>query len=242
MFYPDKQNKMPKTDKTLLRIGRKLWDRMIFDRISKDTKQAILSLDYIVSNYDSNELVIKTGARIEHICVVISGVLKSTDYTKEGKELNSSYFFGDDVLPGGDAFPFYLVYSDEKIYSFSTICFKKATVVWIPVDGLLPIIAADPVFSHNILKFVSHYTNYSKSMLRCVQYRRVEDRLAYWLCVMHEKNTVKIPNSQEVLGDMLHVNRSTINQVLKKMAEHDLITLKRREIIVKNRAKLLEFL
>lgn len=219
----------------------RFWDRTIFRNISDDSRKAILSMDAKVISYHANERIMEEGDDISDICVILEGVLKSTEYTVDGKELNSSYFFGGEILPGGDAFPFYLVYSGEKKYFFHTYCLKKAKVVWLPVAQLLPIIDADHVFLGNVLRFVSEYTRYSKMMLRCVQYRKVADRLAYWLVRVNDPSTViRIPNSQEVLADMLHVNRSSLNQALKEMEEEHIITMDGRRIQVLDESALEE--
>lgn len=212
-------------------MNENFWNRLIFRNISEESKKAITEMDKTYGSYVANELIVREGDLIDHICVILSGVLKSTEYTIDGKELNSSYFFGDDTIPGGDAFPFYLVYGGEKKYFFNTYCLKKATTVWLPTEHLLPIINSDPQFLKNVLQFVSEYSRYSRAMLRCVQYRKVADRVVFWLLQINEGNKfVRIPNSQEVLADMLHVNRSSLNQTLKKMTEDKIISLKGREI------------
>ncbi|MDO5688997.1 MAG: Crp/Fnr family transcriptional regulator [Tissierellia bacterium] len=212
-------------------LDEQFWDRLIFRNISPKSKKAIEEMDKTICSYSANELIIREGEPIDHICVIISGVLKSTEYTAEGKELNSSYFFGGDIIPGGDAFPFYLVYGGEKNYFFNTYCFIKARAVWLPVKYLLPVIEKDPIFLHNVLVFVSEYSRYSRAMLRCVQYRKVFDRIAFWLIHVNAGNTtIRIPHSQGVLADMLHVNRSTLNQSLKVMEQEGLIRVDGREI------------
>ncbi len=214
-------------------MDERFWDRVIFRNISEASKKAIMSINKKEQTYHANERILEEGEPIDHICVIVSGVLKSTEYTLDGKELNSSYFFGEDTYPGGDAFPFYLVYGGMKNYFYHTYCLKKAHVVWLPVDELQPIINSDPVFLQNVLTFVSQYTCYSKLMLRCVQYRRVKDRLAYWLMHLNDPNgSIRIPNSQEVLADMLHVNRSTLNQALQAYVDEEVIRMDGQNIWV----------
>ena len=223
----------------MIKLDDRFWDRLIFRNISAESKRAIETMDKTKKSYQANERIIEEGEPIDDICVILSGVLKSTEYTLEGKELNSSYFFEGKVIPGGDAFPFYLVYGGEKNYFFSTYCLKKATVVWLPVKELFPVIEKDPVFLHNVLVFVSHYSRYSRAMLRCVQYRKVTERLAFWLTHVNDPgHPIPIPNSQEVLADMLHVNRSSLNQALGEMDDAGLIMLEGRTILVLDENKL----
>ncbi len=214
-------------------MDERFWNRVIFRNISDESKNAIEKMNKTVATYQANERILSDGDEIDHICVIVTGVIKSTEHTLDGKELNSSYFFGEDTYPGGDAFPFYLVYGGRKTYFFHTYCFKKAEVVWLPVNELQEIINRDTVFLQNILTFVSDYTCYSKLMLRCVQYRKVKDRLAYWMIHLNDPTaTIRIPNSQEVLADMLHVNRSSLNQALQSFVEDKVICMEGRNIRV----------
>lgn len=221
-------------------MDERFWNRVIFRNISEESKEAIIKMNKINADYQANEKILSEGDPIDHICIIVSGVLKSTEYTIDGKELNSSYFFGEDVYPGGDAFPFYMVYGGMKHHLSHTYCVKKASVVWLPVEELKPIINNDPVFLKNVLIFVSQYTCHSKLLLRCVQYRKVKDRLAYWLTYMNDPNkTISIPNSQEVLADILHVNRSSLNQALQSYIEEGILSIEDKEIQVLKKEELL---
>lgn len=203
------------------------WDRMIFEGISEESKKAIENMPKEEKSYKANELVSSEGEAIESVCIIFTGALKATEYTSEGKELNSSYYFA------GDAFPFYLVYGGIKKNFSNTYALKKSRVVWLKVKDLIPIIDNDQVFLHNILRFVAEYCCYSKLIIRCTQYRRVLDRLSFWL--LHVKNPdkiIEIPNSQEVLADILHVNRSSLNQELKFLDTEGIIELEKKKIRV----------
>lgn len=221
-------------------MDKRFWDRLIFTDISPESKEAILAMPKRICKYSPGERIHNEGDPIDEICVIVRGVLKSTEYTADGKELNSSYFFGEDTIPGGDAFPFYLVYGGEKFYYFNTVCLKKAEVVWLPVKELFPVIHRDSRFLQNVLVFVSQYSRYSRQLLRCVQYRKVTDRIAFWLTRVSEGDVVRIPNSQEVLGDMLHVNRTSLNAGLKELEHEGVIRVEGKDIHILDRDDLME--
>ena len=88
---------------------------------------------------------------------------------------------------------------------------------------------------HNVLIFVSEYTNYNKKVIRTTSYNKVIQRLAFWLLTsMNDQNIYKLPGTQEVFADILLTNRSTLNQELQKLREMDAIHLKGKTIKVKN--------
>lgn len=210
-------------------MDKLFWDRDIFKGISQKSIDAINKMKKREQSYDANEFMIMENEDIDEFCIILDGVVKSTEYTAIGKELNSSYFFG------GDSFPFYLVYGGKKKYFFNTLAVKKTKVVWLDVEELIEIINNDKVFLINILEFVARYTISSKLLLRCVQYRKVIERLSYWIIHINDpQKPIPIPSSQEVLSDMLHVNRSSLNLEIHRLCEIGVIELRKKNIIVKD--------
>lgn len=211
----------------------KFWDRMIFENISEDSRIKIENLPKKICNYKAKEIIQEEGEDIDSVCIIISGALKSTEYTADGRELNSSYYFA------GDAFPFYLIYGGIKKTFYNTIALKKSRVVWLPIDELVKIIDNDQIFLHNILRFVAEYCCYSKLILRCLQYKKISERLSYWLLNMNNEETeVLIPDSQSVLADILCVSRASLNQELKKFEKNGYIKLDNKKIKILDRNKL----
>jgi len=222
-------------------LDDRFWNRLIFKNISKDSREAILKINSRECVYAANELIIEEGEEIKDICVILEGVLKSTEYTSDGKELNSSYFYVGKKINSsypfaGDAFPFYLIYGGIKRYFFNTYSVKKSRVIWLPVKELLPIIERDSIFLKNVLQFVAEYACYSKIILRGVQYRKIEDRLAYWMLNLNDPDKdIPIPYSQEVLADILHVSRSSLNQELKRLKNEKIISYNGKSIKILNK-------
>lgn len=59
------------------------------------------------------------------------------------------------------------------------------------------------------------------------------DRLAYWLIkINNPKNWIELPISQDILSDILHVNRSTLNQEITKLQKLGVIETERKRIRV----------
>ncbi len=214
--------------------------RPIFKGISTESIARLLRTNSQRKSYEPNEVVFRKGDSLKYFCIIEKGLLKSSEYTNGGKEMSSSYFYhekdmGTDYPFAIDAFPFYLIYGGMGKHTMDTYSVKSSTIIKIPIDELKPIVESDPVFMKNVLMFVSEFACYSQIMLRAVEYRRVEERLAYWMLNVNEsRNNIRIPYSQEVLAGMLHVSRSSLNQELIRLREEDLIEINKRKIIIKN--------
>ena len=215
-------------------------NRPLFEKISTESIAKLLRTNSIMEDYETNEIVFRKGEDLNYFCIVVKGLLKSSEFTTKGKEISSSYFYylkdmGRDYAFAIDAFPFYLIYLGHGKHTMDTYAVKNSTIIKVPVEELMPIVESDPVFMKNVLTFVSKFAYYSQVMLKTVEYRRIEERLAYWMLEVNEsQNSIRIPYSQEVLAGMLHVNRSTLNQELGRLREEELITISNKRIIIKD--------
>lgn len=103
----------------------------LFKNMSQNTVDCLNNLAYVKTQYDVGESVAHFGEPIDYINVVMSGTLKTNEYTFEGKEIVSSYY------SAYDAFPFYLLYSQVYNYPYNVICHKKSKIILLPVEGLI---------------------------------------------------------------------------------------------------------
>lgn len=199
----------------------------IFEGISEKSKEALRNIKKREASYSSNDLVISAGEDIKEICIILEGVLRCTEFTNVGKPVNSSYY------GPGVSFPFYMLYGGESVYSFDTYAIRKTKVVWLAWDDIKKIIEEDINFMRNVMIYIAEFTCYNQRVLRALQYRRVRDRLVYWLVNINNPSiTINIPISQEVIADILHVNRSTLNRELNILRDAGAIAIANKRIDV----------
>ncbi|MDO5018203.1 MAG: Crp/Fnr family transcriptional regulator [Lagierella massiliensis] len=214
--------------------------RPLFKNISTESLAKLLRTNSKRKHYESNEVIFRKGENIKYFCIIERGLLKTSEYTNRGKEMSSSYFYyeknlGTDYPFAIDAFPFYLIYGGTGKHTMDIYAVKSTTLIKIPIEEFKPIIESDSIFMLNVLNFVSQFACYGQIMLRAVEYRRIEERLAYWMLNVNEsRKNIYIPYSQEVLAEMLHVNRSSLNQELGRLREQGLIDIYKRKITIKN--------
>lgn len=194
-----------------------LLDFKIFEGISEKTAQAILDINPQIYHYEAKNISVRNDEFLKYILLIRKGCLKTTEYMINGKEIVSSYY------SEGDAFPFYLHYGKYTNFPYDVYAIKKSEVYFMPFEEFKPIIDKDLVLMNNVLTFVSEYLCFNKFVLRATQYYRINQRLAYWLLHMDKVNPLKIPKTQEMLADLLRVNRSCLNTELKDMESEGLI-------------------
>lgn len=178
-------------------------------------------------SYRPGELIVSEGDTIRNVGIVDKGVLKSVVNTYDGKQQSASFFFE------GDIFPLYLIYGGCKQYFFNTYCVKNTTVSWIPVPDFMALADKNREMVYLILQYVAGYACYNKMIMRALHYRRVSERLAFWLLNFHVAGKpFTLPFSQEILADILYVNRSCLNQELRRLEKEHIVARKGREITI----------
>lgn len=205
----------------------KIFKLDLFQDVSENTKEKINKMNHEVSQYKMNELIHRNGDPIDRIGILVSGSLKATNYSRQGKEVDTFYFFSV------DCFPMYLIYGGQNFYPYNVYSFKKTKMIWFEREEFLKVVESDPKLLKNILCMISDYTCYNKLLLGASQYYKVSQRLAYWLLESSlGKEYVEIPSSQEVLSNLLMVNRSSLNQELKKLEGNGMIHVDHRKIYI----------
>lgn len=197
-----------------------LLDFKIFEGISDDTAQAIQDINPRIYYYEAKNISVRNAEFLKYVLLIRKGCLKTTEYMINGKEIVSSYY------SEGDAFPFYLHYGKYSNFPYDVYAIKRSEVYFMPFEELKPIIDNDLILMNNILTFVSEYLCFNKFVLRATQYYRINQRLAYWLLHMDNVHPLKIPKTQEMLADLLRVNRSCLNSELKFMESEGIIEVK----------------
>lgn len=202
----------------------------IFKGVSEERKHELKLVNKRFETFKPGEKIIRVGSKINEVCVILDGIVRCVEYGPGKKEIDSFYF------TTGVTFPFYMLIGGEKFHSFDTFAVKKTKVMWLPWDEIEPIINKDIVLMHNILVFIAEFTCYNKMIARCLEYRRVQDKIAYWLLHLSKSSeAVFVPMTQDILSDILQVNRSNLNKELMNLQRLKVIEINKQEIKILDR-------
>lgn len=179
-------------------------------------------------NYRAGECVQSEGDTITHFGIVVSGILKAVSYSREGEELCNAYFEEEDV------FPEFLYLSGNRHYTYLLYAEKRAQVLWIPISLLEEMLSSDAGLVSALLCYVSQRGLKNQLYLNCLNYQTVRERIAYWIVGIRKieaRQEVHMPRSQQIFANMLHVNRSSLNQELKQMEREGYFRLDKEKML-----------
>lgn len=164
--------------------------------------------------YPTGQCVHYQGTEITHLGIVTSGILKAVSVSNSGRELCSAYFEEEDT------FPEFLFLTGNRCYTYSLYVEKKATVLWIPLEILDEMLTADPQLMSALLFHVSQRGLKNQLYLNCLNYQTIRERIAYWIVGIQKidpRMSIRMPRSQTIFSNILHVSRSSLNQELRQM-------------------------
>lgn len=194
---------------------------------------------FIRKIYDASQYIQPQGAKITSFGIVETGILKAVNLTADGGEMCQAYFEAKDL------FPEFLYFTGKKYYRYHLAAEKKSTVIWIPTQVMEEMLKEDSKLMYALLLYISERGLKNQLYLNCLNYQTIRERIAYWIVGMHSlapSQSIYVPCSQQILANMLHVSRASLNQELKQMEKEGIFRIKKRELMDIEEDRLLELL
>lgn len=208
----------------------------IFDGLPDSTLREIYSLPIQKLVLNQGDAVVHAGDSIESLLAIHSGLLKQAKHLSSGDERVVAYYYE------GEVYPIHLFFSGVKEWPYDIYADYETTVYLIPWNEFHSIVYQHQKLIENILVYTAQCTTHSKIVLNATRYKKIRERLAYWLVYSKYVTANKIPATQKILSDTLRVTRPSLNQELKKLEREGIISIRSNHIDVLDYDFLLEFL
>ncbi|WP_055079401.1 Crp/Fnr family transcriptional regulator [Lagierella massiliensis] len=198
----------------------------IFRYLEDEVINKVYSLDMDHVNFESGDLVVSRGDELNSLLVIKSGLLKQAKYLSDGSEKVVAYYYENEV------YPLHLFYEGIKHWPYNIYAESESDIYFIPWNDLKEIISSSETLTNNVLRFTASCTCHTKIILNATRYKKIQQRLAYWLLMKKYVDTCKIPMTQKMLSDTLRVTRPSLNQELKKLESLKVVRIDVNEIEV----------
>lgn len=131
--------------------------------------------------------------------------------------------------------------SGVKEYQFTLLCEKSSRIAWIDKGEFELKVRKNSEILYDMLIHIFKKGYRAQVLLGCMKYTKIKERLAYWIVEVNQienKEYIKLPRTQSILADSLYVNRSSLNQELKKFVDEGLIEMNKQQLKVLDLEKL----
>lgn len=211
------------------------------DSFLKNVKKSglipLLSEDREVINYVKKQQIYSEGQRPKAVYYVKNGKIKTYKVSDNGKELITN------ILSKGDFLGY--TYALENIaYKESAEVLEDASILIIPKEDFLSLIAADSTIARQFIKLIANNVLDREESLLNIAYNSLRKKVAYQLMVMLEKFKAEAPDTKEIklsrdnLAQATGIATESLIRTLSDFKMENLIDLKGGSIIVLNEGKL----
>lgn len=191
-------------------------------------------------SYKKGDVIETIGTRIREIGIVNKGLLKTVNYSAEGKELNTTLFFTNSILLE------YLYFNDNLNYTYDLVVLRPTTVTWIPTKIFKSVVFEDSLGMELYVHHLIERGLESQRIIACLNYPTIRERICYWIASKNSleigrsdiKPDMELPFTQEIFAKLIKVSRASLNQELHRMEDEGFFTMTRKALTQINQEKI----
>lgn len=192
---------------------------------------ALLLREGTLCRFDAGALIQQKGDDGDGFWLIKSGRVSLCRFADDGNVT----IFG--VLGSGDLFG-ELAYFAGVARQVDAIADGKASLVRISAPLIERLLANQPEFARWLLKSLSNQLRTALDQIEGERQLSAQQRIVRRLLEMVRREGPTLAISQQQLGELIGVSRITSGQVLRRLAQNELISLEYSRIIVRDPEKL----
>jgi len=221
-----------------MKIGKELLKNLFpFLTLDEDKLSKICEYAGIeVKDYLQDEVIIDRSHGERALCFVVEGKCEVE------RSRGASDTMPVKTLGPFDSFGIISVFSQRDSYPTSVVAKAKTSILLIPKDTLLKILADYPEVSLRIIEFLSSKVEYLNDTVSTFCQKSTEGRLARKLILMRSRLGDKIEISMTRLCSEIGIGRASLYRILVEFEKNGLIKTDKKTIIILNPKGLEEIL
>lgn len=214
-------------------IIKQIQDVTLFKGVSAENLR-LLASRAIYKKFKPGDLVIGEADPIRAFYVVITGRLKLSKSSPEGKEQTLS------LLGPGDPFGLCTAFATES-FPASAMAIEESTVMIIPGEFMEAIARKESALLLNIIQILSERLKESMTLIESLALKEIPERLSSFLLhalskdAGEKKNKLELTISQRELAKILGATPEALSRTLRKMSNEGILAVDGRLITILNR-------
>lgn len=214
-------------------IIRQIQNVALFRGVSLENLK-LLSSRAIYKKFKPGELIIGEADPIRAFYVVISGRLKLSKSSSEGREQTLS------LLGPGDPFGLCTAFATDS-FPASAMALEDGEIMIIPGEFMETIARKEPALLLNIIQILSQRLKESMSLIESLALKEIPGRLSSFLLhalsadAKEKKDKLELTISQRELAKILGATPEALSRSLRKMVNEGILTVDGRIINILDR-------
>ena len=215
--------------------ARRLIENCVLFRGLSDTERSTISACAHIRTFDAGDTIFEVGSPGDQMMSVLSGTVRITLPSKDGKELLLA------VIQPGEVFG-ELAVLDGKVRSADAIAETACSLAILDRRDILAFLERNPSTWLKIVEVLCHRLRRTDQVLAEVALMQLPTRLAKMMLRITESGstgqTAKIRFSQRELASMVGGTRESVNKCLRKWQSGGIVQMSESWISITDRAAL----
>jgi CRP/FNR family transcriptional regulator, dissimilatory nitrate respiration regulator len=215
---------------------KQIQDIALFQGLSDEVLEA-LSRRILIGTYQPGEMIIAETDLVKAFFVVVSGQVKLSKTSMEGKE-QTLYLLGP-----GEPFGLCTAFATHD-FPAETVALKKSDILTIPGAAVEEIVMKEPALLLNILRVLSRRLKESMTLIESLALKEIPQRLASFLILTQVRENkgngerIELPISHRELSKILGSTPEALSRALRKMQNDGVLEVQGKMITVLDRRAL----
>lgn len=187
--------------------------------------------------YDEGQFIARDKDNIESLCLLRSGRVKLSQYSRTGKEQIVH------IYTKGEMMGLCTLFTDS-LFPANAVALEKTCVYTLSKDRLEQLAYNEQTFLLNLVFALSARLAESMSLVESLSLRKAHQRLAaflvYSISMTDEEEQIRLPFSHQDLSRMLGVTPETLSRAFNRMRQKAIIHMEGRSITILDNSALNE--
>jgi CRP/FNR family transcriptional regulator len=215
---------------------KQIQDIALFQGLSHEVLEA-LSRRVLIGTYQPGEMIIAETDLVKAFFVVVSGQVKLSKTSMEGKE-QTLYLLGP-----GEPFGLCTAFATHD-FPAETVALKKSDILTIPGSAVEEIVMKEPALLLNILRVLSRRLKESMTLIESLALKEIPQRFASFLILTQVRENkekgerIELPISHRELSKILGSTPEALSRALRKMQNDRVLEVQGKMITILDRKAL----
>ncbi|MDY7028210.1 MAG: Crp/Fnr family transcriptional regulator [Spirochaetota bacterium] len=187
--------------------------------------------------YDEGQFIARDNDNIESLCLLRSGRVKLSKYSRTGKEQIVH------IYTEGEMMGLCTLFTDS-LFPANAVALEKTCVYTLSKDRLEQLAYNEQTFLLNLVFALSARLAESMNLVESLSLRKAHQRLAaflvYSISMTDQEEQINLPFSHQDLSRMLGVTPETLSRAFNRMRQKAIIHMEGRSITILDNAALNE--
>ena len=201
--------------------------------IPVDEREKFLDeITYKTKFFEKGECIAQQGYTVNALYILLKGSAKAEMISDSETVLNMEIVKAPNLLAPA------LLFAENNRFPVDIVALEDCEIILISKDSIVKQLSSNEEFLQGFMKFNSNRVNFLSERLKLLSTKTIKGKLAQYSLARTNHQNFTLDRKQAELAEYFGVTRPSLSRSLSEMIEDGIISLKRKNGVLLNPAKL----